>query len=301
MSISPVLAKLERTVRAIPTQRIFSSFHFGTFPSFTSLFSRALLGVLLILCFSFLLVFLPHFAHADPLGWGPSIENTYSLCTDGLDNDGDLLIDQQDDSCMGIVTGYVKDEYNTLAPFVSVYFLLGSQTQTVLTNQQGYYEIMLTPGTYVMFATDGTLRSEDVRKSIDYYTLHSINFTLKTYAHLCNPDCTLKNAVRPTCNLNCLGINGCMNPPKPSGGFYDVLSLCGSATTPVPKGIFIDYNQTHRVQCCNNPPIRSNPISISVNSLPLLNPGLSNMYQSERIVLVHGSTAKMAVLTYTKE
>jgi hypothetical protein len=216
-------------------------------------------------------------------------EDTQALCTNGLDDDCDGTIDENDATCFGTVNGTVYDGDN------SGYVVQGANVKSSppgmassferndASDIQGYYSLTnVFVGTYNIVARkDGyiddivevtVLASQNVQQ--DFYLYTGVN---------CKADCT---DGRNICNKACAGLT--FN----DGTCNFVNSSCHNRPKDY-KYTFVDAaNQYHEITCCEGPE----------NVYPALKPevegNVDNLYDQAVPVKINGKTYIMHILVW---
>ncbi len=217
-------------------------------------------------------------------GWtlNPLPENQYgpNACTDGLDNDGDTLIDCNDPDCVGSVTGTVKNQNDQGISSADVNAKKDLTTvNSAVTNQQGSYTISsLSCGSYNLVASHADYAPQTKSISIQPSQQITADFSL-VLGTSCEQDCTF--AAGEIIYAACEGKNGC--------AFYD--SIAKAACDYSQPGWARDYNSTHYITCASGSPQPKIEIESSVSCAS------GTLVKVTRIVVYSGKPVKLVVAT----
>jgi len=206
-------------------------------------------------------------------------EDQYS-CTDGLDNDGDDLIDCQDPDCAGNINGRVLSKEGVILVGAQVVALQNVEVQfTDFTNSVGKYGInnVLCGTVNLIASADGYISSV---KDVEILPKESItvNFLKMIVGSTCETDCTY--AGDNTVHKECSGISGC--------GFYDATTqeICNLAQ----PGWIRDYGGAQVVDCAEGIPREKTETDVSITCEE------ENIIKLTKIVNFRGKLVKMVVV-----
>ena len=205
--------------------------------------------------------------------WSENVEN----CTNGVDDDGDSLIDGDDPDCNGYIIGYViNDTSNITDARVDV-----EGVGTVYTDSSGIYNISVRGSEYYS-VTASYPGYEPVTKGnvfVDYKEVKTVNFYLERVYSECKPDCTLNDVCDPTCDK----INGC----------YYASNITKQLCEGHAVGHQVDYNDTYYVTCCTgNLTEKTTPINLSLENVSV---SAKNIITTKRIALYNGKPVTIVV------
>ena len=219
--------------------------------------------------------------------WTPTsvTENMFS-CTDGLDNDGDSLIDCQDSDCNGAISGQITCAPNCHPTTIKAnqgFTTVQSTTSianggTISYSNPGTYSMNLPCGTYDLVASAGQYLAQTKIVVVAPNAAATQNFEMIVGLG-CEADCTY--ASDDIVHAECRNINGCT--------FYDDISqnVCDLSQ----PGWVRDYNETHYVECAPGAPQPKTEI------IPSVTCESGTLVKITRIVVYNGKPAKFVVAT----
>lgn len=207
-------------------------------------------------------------------------EDTSYLCTDGVDNDCNGLKDDEEPSCYGTISGYVKDENNDALDSATVkVFKDGVLIGETYSIADGSYSVDVSYGTLDVVAfysgyVSGTITGVTLSA---LGTVSNINFQL-TSGITCEADCTYIGDEK--LHVECDGKEGC--------SFYDARAI--QVCDLVNKGWEVDYNETHTIECPSETPVEKERIP----AVPTC--AKESLVKFYRIIKYQGKTIKMVTV-----
>ncbi|MBI2650305.1 carboxypeptidase regulatory-like domain-containing protein [Candidatus Woesearchaeota archaeon] len=214
-------------------------------------------------------------------GWtlNPLPESNYS-CTDGLDNDGDGLVDCADSDCDGSISGTVKNQDNEPIANADVSAKKNLTTvKSATTSQQGNYSISpISCGNYSLVVSHPDYVPNTKTIALSSSQQATLDFNLASGTS-CEADCTYAsgNIVYAACDNK----NNCT--------FYDAISKAACDNSQ--PGWLRDYNSTYYVACASGAPQPKTEIQASVSCAS------GTLVKVTRIVVYNGKPVKLVVAT----
>ncbi|NOZ80169.1 MAG: hypothetical protein GXP63_00730 [DPANN group archaeon] len=209
--------------------------------------------------------------------WNETVEN----CFNGIDDDGDLLIDADDPDCDGYFTGYVFDSMGTPIAGAKVEFI-GYRTTDTYTDGTGWYgSFAKSKITYDLVASSTDYTPKTVfDQYLESLATVNVNFTLAVSGSVCQSDCTLGGICEPSCD----GQFGC---------YYYNEQARDECEGRLP-GFTIPYNSTHVITCCGE----SGPYITAPGIRARINVDAKNVVTTRKVVLLNGEVVNMVVMVF---
>ncbi|MBI4452055.1 carboxypeptidase regulatory-like domain-containing protein, partial [Candidatus Woesearchaeota archaeon] len=211
---------------------------------------------------------------------GEWIEDVEIYCSNGLDDDFDLLTDCEDPDCGGTISGTIRNENNQPISLADVSLKIDITTvQSAITDISGTYSISIGCGTYNLIAAHSDYAPQtksDISLGGGQQLTVDFNMVLGTS---CEDDCTF--AADNIVHASCDGRSGC--------NFYDDIAkqVCDLSQ----PGWVRDYNTNNYIVCAEGTPQPKANIQASVTC------SSGTLVKMTRIVVYKGKPVKLVVAT----
>jgi hypothetical protein len=224
--------------------------------------------------------------------WGPMFEIGPVMCTDSIDNDGDLMVDAFDSDCDTIFLGTLVDQAAQPIVGARVEARTGTYFKSAFTNSSGNYMLNVVSGTYDLVATAIGFAPSFTQGTGDFSEFVSVNFTLLPTDSTCKPDCTRGQANGNVCDKSCDGYNAC------SFGSQQIMNACDPGSQPFDgyqKNVVVPIGFNSTVKCCKGPtktPSAAPDAKLSVTSKS------KNVVTIKRVVILNGQPVTMVISVF---